>query len=202
MKEDKYTESQKSAIAWNDGPVIVLAGPGSGKTAVLTERIIRLINESGNESFRILALTFTNKAAAEMNSRISSQITTQDKRLFVGTFHSFCSEVLRNHGSYVGVNSDFDIFSSNDDLNAIVDDLKNEFLEEHDNDVIDDIIILNAIQYFEKNLCLTEDDLDKIMPNTKYKYEFKWFYFKYIEKLLSLNSVDYDLLIQIGRAHV
>ena len=89
MKEDKYTESQKSAIAWNDGPVIILAGPGSGKTAVLTERIIRIINESENESFRILALTFTNKAAAEMSSRISSQITTQDKRLFVGTFHSF-----------------------------------------------------------------------------------------------------------------
>lgn len=195
MKEDKYTESQKSAIAWNDGPVIILAGPGSGKTAVLTERIIRIINESENESFRILALTFTNKAAAEMSSRISSQITTQDKRLFVGTFHSFCSEVLRNHGSYVGVNSDFDIFSSNDDLNAIVDDLKNEFLEEHDNDVIDDIKILNAIQYFEKNLCLNEDDMDKIMPNTRYEYEFKWFYFKYIEKLLSLNSVDYDLLI-------
>ena len=115
--EKKYTESQKRAIQWNDGPVVVLAGPGSGKTAVLTDRIRRILKENEDDSFRILALTFTNKAAQEMSERILNGIEDVNHRLYVGTFHSFCSEVLRNHGSYVGVKSDFDIYSSNDDLN-------------------------------------------------------------------------------------
>ena len=74
-----------------------------------------------------------------------------------------------------------EIISSNNKLYSMANNIYNI-------DVIDDIKILNAIQYFEKNLCLNEDDMDKVMPNTKYEYEFKWFYFKYIEKLLSLNS--------------
>ena len=65
--ERSYTDSQREAINWGEGPVIVLAGPGSGKTMVLTERIIRILKESEEDSFRILALTFTNKAAAEMS---------------------------------------------------------------------------------------------------------------------------------------
>ncbi|MCI8663055.1 MAG: UvrD-helicase domain-containing protein [Hungatella sp.] len=67
MSERSYTDSQREAINWGEGPVIVLAGPGSGKTMVLTERIIRILKESEEDSFRILALTFTNKAAAEMS---------------------------------------------------------------------------------------------------------------------------------------
>lgn len=105
MAEKKYTKSQKMAIEWNDGPVIVLAGPGSGKTAVLTERIKRILLNSQDQSFRVLALTFTNKAAAEMSARILDGNQENDHRLFIGTFHSFCSEVLRNHGTYVGINS-------------------------------------------------------------------------------------------------
>ena len=105
----RYTDSQNKAIQWNEGPVVVLAGPGSGKTAVLTERIRRILNETADETFRILALTFTNKAAQEMSERIADGVNDINHRLYVGTFHSFCSEVLRNHGSYIGVKSNFDI---------------------------------------------------------------------------------------------
>ncbi len=195
MIEKQYTQSQRDAIYWNEGPVIVLAGPDSGKTAVLTERIIRLLRQTEGESFRILALTFTNKAATEMSERISTGIDNQEKRLFIGTFHSFCSEVLRNHGSYVKLRSDFDIYSSNEDLKAVADEVKKEYCKLHPNEDINELKLLNAIQYFEKKLCLTEEDVDAVMPKTNYQKVFKWVYFRYMEKLLELNALDFDMMI-------
>ncbi|MCI8712787.1 MAG: ATP-dependent helicase [Ruminococcus sp.] len=195
MSEKRYTQSQQDAIDWGEGAVIILAGPGSGKTAVLTERIIRLLKETERESFRILALTFTNKAATEMSERIAAGIDNQEKRLFIGTFHSFCSEVLRNHGSYVNIKSDFEIYSSNEDLNAVVNEIKAEYGERYSEDEISELNLLNAVQYFEKRLCLTEGELDAIMPKTSYQRAFKWVYFRYIEKMLELNVLDFDMLI-------
>ena len=90
----QYTDSQSRAINWGSGPVIILAGPGSGKTAVLTERIRRILKESENDTFRILALTFTNKAAQEMSERILTDMDGLYHRLYVGTFHSFCSGLI------------------------------------------------------------------------------------------------------------
>lgn len=119
MKKE-YPEAQKRAIDWNEGAVVVLAGPDSGKTVVLTDRIKRILNESEKESFRILVLTFTDKAAQEMSERILEGIDNVEHRLYVGTFHSFCSEVLRNHGSYIGLKSDFDIYSSDNNLNDVI----------------------------------------------------------------------------------
>lgn len=150
MTGRKYTESQKKAIKWDEGPVIVLAGPGSGKTTVLTERLIRILEESPEESFRVLALTFTNKAASEMAERVSEEVFDKASRVFIGTFHSFCADVLRNHGAYVGIKPDYEIYSSPDDLNDIVSDLKREYLLIHPESEVEDIKILNAIQYFEK----------------------------------------------------
>lgn len=195
MSEKQYTDSQKMAIGWNDGPAIILAGPGSGKTAVLTERIKRIISEKPNEAFRILALTFTNKAAAEMSKRISEGLDNQEHRLFIGTFHSFCSNVLRNHGTYVGLGTDFDIFNSVEDLNEIVNELAEEYKECYPYVDISNLKLLNAIQYFERKLCITEQDMDDVMPKTTYSSTFKWFYNKYIEKMLSLNAVEFDLLL-------
>lgn len=195
MTERNYTESQKKAIAWGEGPVVVLAGPGSGKTAVLTERIIRIVEETSEDSFRILALTFTNKAAAEMAERISDRVKNAILRVFIGTFHSFCAEVLRNHGSYVGIRPDYEIYSSSNDLDSIVDDLKRKYYQEVPGADIENLKILNAIQYFEKNLCLTEEDVERVMPNTAYKKELKWFYFEYLKALETMNVLDFDALI-------
>lgn len=195
MSDKHYTEPQRDAIAWNDGSAIILAGPGSGKTAVLTERIKRIICENPNASFRILALTFTNKAAAEMSKRISEGIDNQEHRLFIGTFHSFCSSVLRNHGAYVGLGTDFDIYNSVDDLNEIVEELAEKYREQFPHIDISHLKILNAIQYFEKKLCVTEQDMDDVMPKTAYSATFKWFYFEYINKMLALKAVEFDLLL-------
>lgn len=195
MAEKKYTESQKMAIEWNDGPVIVLAGPGSGKTAVLTERIKRILLNSQDQSFRVLALTFTNKAAAEMSKRILDGNQENDHRLFIGTFHSFCSEVLRNHGTYVGINSNFEIYSSDDDINDIISDLQSKYNEENGDTIPDNINVGKAIKYFEKHLCISDGDLDVVMPKTAYAREYKWFYHKYIEYMLANNVLDFDMLI-------
>lgn len=195
MAEKKYTKSQKMAIEWNDGPVIVLAGPGSGKTAVLTERIKRILLNSQDQSFRVLALTFTNKAAAEMSARILDGNQENDHRLFIGTFHSFCSEVLRNHGTYVGINSNFEIYSSDDDINDIISDLQLKYNEENGDTIPDNINVGKAIKYFEKHLCISDGDLDVVMPKTAYAREYKWFYHKYIEYMLANNVLDFDMLI-------
>lgn len=195
MNKKSYTDPQIKAINWKEGPVIVLAGPGSGKTAVLTERIIRLLKETEEETFRILALTFTNKAATEMSERIAAGIDNQEKRLFIGTFHSFCSEILRNHGSYVKVKSDFNIYSSIDDLNAVIEEVKQEYCNLYPDEDIQNLKFLNVVQYFEKKLCLTPEDVDLVMPKTNYPEAFKWIYFRYLERLSELNAVDFDMLI-------
>ena len=115
-------ESQQKAVNWNNGPLLVLAGPGSGKTKVLTLRIARLIEESPNEYFKILALTFTNKAAAEMRERIHQLVPDVSNRALLTTFHSFASELLRQHGNHIGLQPDFTIMAQEAERLSLLDD--------------------------------------------------------------------------------
>ncbi len=93
---DNLNENQRIAIAWNEGPLLVLAGPGSGKTRVLTMRVARLLLDSPESRFRVLGLTFTNKAAAEMRTRVEEMIPDCRERVLLTTFHSFCADILRS----------------------------------------------------------------------------------------------------------
>ncbi len=106
----ELTPAQMGAVSWQDGSMFVLAGPGSGKTMVLTARISRILAESPDETFRVLALTFTNKAADEMVARVTSTVPDAEKRASIGTFHSFCMQILQQHGTHVGIQPDFNIF--------------------------------------------------------------------------------------------
>lgn len=194
--EKQYTEAQQKAIEWNEGAVLVLAGPGSGKTAVLTERIRRLLEESKGSSFKILALTFTNKAAQEMQDRILAGLDVDQQRLFIGTFHSFCSEVLRSHGSYVGVKSNFAIYTSNDDLNAVLKDICRAYKNKVDPSFPGDrFILLNVIRHFERKLCFTEEEITAALPRNTYAEAFKWIYMEYLRVMLANSTLDFDLLI-------
>jgi DNA helicase-2/ATP-dependent DNA helicase PcrA len=112
--------NQKTAVLWNDGPLLVLAGPGSGKTKVLTTRIARLIDESPEKRFRVLGLTFTTKAADEMRSRVDSMVTAGRERVQLATFHSFAADVLRQHGSHVGFRPDFVILNQTADREGVL----------------------------------------------------------------------------------
>ena len=116
MKEylTHLNDSQREAVTYTDGPSLVIAGAGSGKTRVLTYKIAYLLQQ-GFPAQSILALTFTNKAAREMKERISSMVgAEQARRLWMGTFHSIFSRILRNEASYLGYPSGFTIYGSTD----------------------------------------------------------------------------------------
>lgn len=118
----ELTEAQALAVAWRDGPMFVLAGPGSGKTRVLTTRVAKLLADTPDRSFRVLALTFTNKAADEMSGRVTALVPEQERRALVGTFHSFCMQMLQQHGSHIDINPDFAIYSLDVDRQEILRD--------------------------------------------------------------------------------
>lgn len=114
------TGAQRSAVEWDEGALLVLAGPGSGKTRVLTSRIARILDASRDSSFRVLALTFTNKAADEMAARVVALVPGLESRTLIGTFHSFCMQMLQQHGVHLGVKADFAIYSLDEDRREVL----------------------------------------------------------------------------------
>ena len=118
---ENLNENQRRAVEWKDGPLLVLAGPGSGKTGVLTLRVARLIEE--DEDASALALTFTNKAAAEMRERVDDLLGEHSERAHLCTFHSFATDVLGQHGSHLGIRPDFQPLARDDDRIAILEEV-------------------------------------------------------------------------------
>jgi DNA helicase-2/ATP-dependent DNA helicase PcrA len=110
---------QQQAISTTEGPLLVLAGAGTGKTKVLTSRIINILNCGLANPYEILAVTFTNKAANEMKHRISAEIGDLASGLWIGTFHAICAKILRRHSDIVGLSSDFIIIDDEDQLRLI-----------------------------------------------------------------------------------
>ena len=116
---EQLNEAQREPVLQKDGPMIIIAGAGSGKTRVLTIRIAYLMHQ-GVDPFNILSLTFTNKAAREMKKRISDIVgTSEAKNLWMGTFHSVFARILRAEAEHLGYPSNFTIYDSQDSLRAI-----------------------------------------------------------------------------------
>ncbi len=115
---DELNDIQRQAVTNTSGPVMVIAGPGSGKTRVLTYRIAHLI-EKGVDPFRILSLTFTNKAAKEMRERIEHVIGGEARNVWMGTFHSIFARILRQEATKIGYPSNFTIYDSSDSKNVV-----------------------------------------------------------------------------------
>ncbi|MCE9559495.1 MAG: UvrD-helicase domain-containing protein, partial [Armatimonadetes bacterium] len=121
---------QRLAVEWPDGPVMILAGAGSGKTRVITCRIARLMAE-GVPPYRILSVTFTNKAAREMRERIEGMVGKEDaKMLWMGTFHSVCARILRMDGKLIGIDPNFVIYDDSDQLGIVRELIKQKNLDE------------------------------------------------------------------------
>ncbi len=119
---DSLNVNQRQAVDWNNGPMLVLAGPGAGKTRVLTTRVARLIQETPDKRFRVLALTFTNKAAEEMRGRVAQLLGPRIRRARLTTFHGFAADVLRQHGSHFGLRPDFTILNQDADRHLVLHD--------------------------------------------------------------------------------
>src|SRR5246127_15828 len=112
-------EPQREAVKHKDGPIMIVAGAGSGKTKVLTTRIAHLMN-NGVDAFNILALTFTNKAAAEMKERVEKALgNTEARNLYIGTFHSVFARILRAEADKLGYPKNFTIYDT-DDARSVV----------------------------------------------------------------------------------
>ena len=150
---DELNEAQYKAVTHTEGPVMVLAGAGSGKTRVLTYRIAYLI-ESGVDPFHILALTFTNKAAREMKARIS-RIVGDDmaKNLWMGTFHSVFAKILRFEADRIGFPSNFTIYDTDDSKSLIKTIIKELNL---DDKVYKPNLVLNRISSAKNSLISAE----------------------------------------------
>ena len=189
-------EAQLNAVLKIDGPSMVIAGAGSGKTRVLTYKIVHLI-ENGVDPFKILALTFTNKAAREMKLRISSMIgESESKNIWMGTFHSVFAKILRFEAHKIGFTSDFTIYDTQDSERLISSIIKEKAL---DKDVYRAKSIRNRISslknnfitvngYFANNELVESDNLSR-KPETGNIYK------EYTERLIKSNSMDFDDLL-------
>lgn len=131
-KLSELSDIQREAAEWDDGPLLVLAGPGSDKTRVLAYRIARILERSPKESFRILALTSTNKAAQAINSRVDGLASRLARRSCIDTFQGFCTQVLRVHGAHLGIKSGFAVYSQTSDRRAVLQDAIRRYLDDSD----------------------------------------------------------------------
>jgi DNA helicase-2/ATP-dependent DNA helicase PcrA len=111
--------AQKQAVEAFNGPVLILAGPGSGKTRVITHRIAYQVRVVGINPRRILAVTFTNKAAREMEERLAGLVSTSVDQLTLGTFHSICARILRTEGEVLGIDKRFTIYDDDDQMSLL-----------------------------------------------------------------------------------
>ena len=189
-------ESQYEAVTTIQGPLMVLAGAGSGKTRVLTMRIAHLI-QNGVDPFNILALTFTNKAAREMKERIARVVGDSDaKSIWMGTFHSIFARILRMEAHYLGFPSNFTIYDSQDALNVIKKVLKEMSI---DSDLYKPKKVLNRISQYKNNLITVNAyfnnpelmEADE-MANMKLLGEI---YRKYVETCYKSGAMDFDDLL-------
>lgn len=119
MLDVKLNEAQREAVEHSGGPLLVLAGAGSGKTRVLTTRLAHLVEEWKVQPARILAVTFTNRAAGEMRNRVAQRLGRDPAGLWIGTFHAICARLLRREASRIGFTSQFTIYDEEDRLRAI-----------------------------------------------------------------------------------
>ena len=184
-------DAQKAAVQHLDGPLLVLSGAGTGKTRVLITRLAHLLATGNAQPWAVLAVTFTNKAAREMKSRLNMLIGDRAEQVWFGTFHSVAARILRRHADIVGLTSQFTILDADDQLRLIKQILEGEGIDikRHSPRMVLDIIS----RWKDKGL-----SPEKVGSSDKHSGHliYKDFYGRYQERLLSLNACDFgDLLL-------
>ncbi len=186
---DKLNEQQLEAVKHIDGPCLVIAGAGSGKTKVLTTRIAYLL-EQGISDTNILAITFTNKAAKEMRERLN--VLVPNNHVFVGTFHSFGLKIIRENVDKLGMNKNFTILDSDDVLSLIKKIMKEKNIDVKE---VSPYFVRNKISFI-KNEFLSDAEIDKFF-NTPVEKKVIEIYHDYDRMLKKNNSVDFDDLLKL-----
>ena len=188
----KYlNNAQKEAVLYLDGPLLIVAGAGSGKTKVLTSRIAHIIKEKRAFPNQILSVTFTNKAAKEMQTRVSKMLGSAATSLsWLGTFHSICAKILRKHATAANLNSNFTIIDTDDQIRLIKNICKSENV---DIKQLSPRFILAIIDRWKNKGCYPSE----VIVNNKDIYEktILPLYKIYQQKLIDLNSCDFGDLI-------
>jgi len=188
---DSLNREQKEAVLTVDGPLLLLAGAGSGKTRVLTHRIAYMIDGMGVNPWHILAITFTNKAAAEMRERVDNIVGFGAEQVWVATFHSTCVKILRRHIDRLGFSNDFTIYDT-DDQKSVIKDICKRF--QIDTKQLKERTIMSAISSAKDELISPlEYELNAFGDFNKKKIAAV--YKEYQAILKRCNALDFDDLI-------
>ncbi|MFM9027674.1 MAG: ATP-dependent helicase, partial [Bacteroidota bacterium] len=192
---EQLNEPQRAAVTQTEGPVMIIAGAGSGKTRVLTYRIAHLIR-SGADPFHILSLTFTNKAAKEMRSRIESTVGAEARNVWMGTFHAVFAKILRIEAEKLGYPSNFTIYDTDDAKSLMKDLLREQGL---DDKIYKPDLVLNRIssaknnlyswQEYQQNVSFVSDDVSSGRPKIGLLYEL------YAKRCFKASGMDFDDLL-------
>ncbi len=188
----KLNTNQLAAAQWDTGPLLVLAGPGSGKTATLTARVARLIERGEDESFRILCLTFTRRAAAEMRERLLKLVPNAKDRVLLTTFHSFATDILRQHGSHFGLNPDFEILEESERVGIV-----KSVLEEKADELTRFVSAekaLTAIDFLLRNVT-ADAQVPSLLRDAEVGKQLQTLFVRYKEVLKQENCLDYGSIL-------
>lgn len=188
---DKLNEQQKGGVFTTEGAVLILAGAGSGKTGVLTHRIAHLIDDLGVNSYNILAITFTNKAAKEMKERVDRLVGMGADSAWIMTFHAACVRILRRYICRIGYDNNFTIYDTDDQKSVIKDILKRKNLDPKQ---YKDRTILSVISNAKDNL-ISPDDMYQSSGGNYNTMKTAEIYREYQEQLKKNNAVDFDDII-------
>lgn len=188
---DTLNPPQREAVAQTEGPVLILAGAGSGKTRVLTHRIAYLMDEKGVNPWNILAITFTNKAAQEMRERVDKLVGFGSESIWVSTFHSACVRILRRHIDNLGYDTNFTIYDTDDQKSLIKDVCRKMNI---DTKIYKERSLLAQISHAKDEL-LTPDDMEMKAAGDYNMKKVASVYREYQAALRKNNALDFDDLI-------
>ena len=188
---DTLNPAQKEAVFYTEGPLLVLAGAGSGKTRVLTHRVVYLIEEKGINPWNIMAITFTNKAAGEMRERVDKLVSFGAESVWVSTFHSSCVRILRRHIEALGYSSDFTIYDSDDQKTLMKQVLKKLDV---DTKLYKERSMLGQISSAKDQL-ITPEEMELNAGSDIRQKKSAQIYKAYQDELKKNNALDFDDLI-------
>lgn len=188
---DSLNEEQKDAVFHTEGPLLILAGAGSGKTRVLTHRIAYLIEEKGVNPWNILAITFTNKAAGEMRERVDKLVGFGSESIWVSTFHSMCVRILRRHIDLLGYDTNFTIYDTDDQKTLMKEICK---LLQIDTKIFRERSLLAAISSAKDEL-VTPEEFRVRAAGDYSRQKIASVYEEYEKQMRANNALDFDDLL-------